>query len=74
MADIEARAIRAFEALGVLMTNTCINYQTILPPVRGEHLAMGDTGVVASDVVASIAPTLLDLAVHDLALHEDRDR
>ena len=37
---------RAFEALGVLMTNTCINYQTILPPVRGEHLAMGDTGVV----------------------------
>ena len=28
------------------MTNTCINYQTILPPVRGEHLAMGDTGVV----------------------------
>jgi predicted aconitase len=46
MADIEARAITAFEALGVLMTNTCINYQTVLPPVRGEHLAMGDTGVV----------------------------
>jgi predicted aconitase len=46
MATIEARAIAAFEALGVLMTNTCINYQTILPPVRGEHLAMGDTGVV----------------------------
>lgn len=46
MAEIEARAIWAFEALGVLMTNTCINYQTILPPVRGEHLAFGDTGVV----------------------------
>jgi predicted aconitase len=46
MAAIEARAIRAFEAMGVLMTNTCINYQTVLPPVRGEHLAMGDTGVV----------------------------
>src|SRR3954470_734519 len=30
----------------VLMTDTCINYQTIMPPVRGEHLAMGDTGVV----------------------------
>jgi predicted aconitase len=45
MAAIEARATRAFEALGVLMTNTCINYQTVLPPVRGEHLAMGDTGV-----------------------------
>ena len=46
MADLEGRAIRAFEALGVLMTNTCINYQTVLPPTRGEHLAMGDTGVV----------------------------
>jgi predicted aconitase len=46
MAAIEARATAAFEALGVLMTNTCINYQTILPPVRGEHLALGDTGVV----------------------------
>ncbi len=44
--DLERRAVRAFEALGVLMTNTCINYQTILPPVRGEHLAFGDTGVV----------------------------
>jgi predicted aconitase len=28
------------------MTNTCINYQTIMPPVRGEHVAYGDTGVV----------------------------
>ncbi len=46
MAGLEARAVRALEALGVLMTNTCINYQTILPPVFGEHLAMGDTGVV----------------------------
>jgi predicted aconitase len=45
MAVMEARAIAAFEALGVLMTNTCINYQTILPPARGEHLALGDTGV-----------------------------
>ncbi len=46
MAGLEARAVTAFEALGVLMTNTCINYQTVLPPTRGEHLAMGDTGVV----------------------------
>src|SRR5215467_4197212 len=46
MADIEARTVAAFEALGVLMTNTCINYQTVLPPVRGEHAAFGDTGVV----------------------------
>jgi len=44
MADLERRAIAAFEALGVMMTNTCINYQTILPPVKGEHLAFGDTG------------------------------
>jgi predicted aconitase len=46
MAALEARAIDALRAFGVLMTDTCINYQTILPPVRGEHLAMGDTGVV----------------------------
>ena len=46
MAAMEGRAIATFETLGVLMTNTCINYQTVLPAVRGEHLAMGDTGVV----------------------------
>jgi predicted aconitase len=46
MAALEARAIAALKSFGVLMTDTCINYQTILPPVRGEHLAMGDTGVV----------------------------
>ncbi len=43
---LERRADVAFRALGILMTDTCINYQTIIPPVRGEHLAMGDTGVV----------------------------
>jgi predicted aconitase len=46
MLDLERRAIAAFESLGVLMTDTCINYQTIMPPVRGEHCAYGDTGVV----------------------------
>ena len=46
MLELERRAIAAFEALGVLMTDTCINYQTIMPPVRGEHVAYGDTGVV----------------------------
>jgi predicted aconitase len=46
MVELERRAIAAFEALGVLMTNTCINYQTIMPPVLGEHVAYGDTGVV----------------------------
>ena len=43
-AGLERRAIDAFSAMGVLMTDTCINYQTILPPVLGEHLAFGDTG------------------------------
>jgi predicted aconitase len=46
MRDFEARTIAALRAFGVLMTDTCINYQTIMPPLRGEHLAMGDTGVV----------------------------
>src|SRR5215831_8793788 len=45
MLALERRAIAAFEALGVLMTNTCINYQTIMAPVLGEHVAYGDTGV-----------------------------
>src|SRR6516164_5452084 len=46
MLDLERRAIGALEALGLLMTNTCINYQTIMPPVLGKHVAYGDTGVV----------------------------
>jgi predicted aconitase len=45
MLVLERRTSHAFEALGILMTNTCINYQTIMPPVRGEHMAYGDTGV-----------------------------
>src|SRR5436853_5965732 len=46
MRVLEARAIASLSAFGVLMTDTCINFQTIMPPTRGEHLAMGDTGVV----------------------------
>src|SRR5271165_5402584 len=46
MLALERRVIAAFEALGVLMTDTCINYQTIMPAVLGEHMAYGDTGVV----------------------------
>jgi hypothetical protein len=42
--DQEGRVIEAFQALGVLMTDTCINYQTVIPPVLGEHVAFGDTG------------------------------
>ena len=44
--ELERRAVRALRALGVLMTDTCIPYQTVMAPVRGEHLAYGDTGVV----------------------------
>jgi len=44
LAERERRTIRALRAMGVLMTDTCINYQTVIPPVRGEHLAFGDTG------------------------------
>jgi len=46
MVELERRAIDAFVRLGVSMTDTCINYQTIQAPTRGEHLAFGDTGVV----------------------------
>jgi predicted aconitase len=46
MLDLEHRAIEAFTGLGVSMTDTCINYQTIQAPTRGEHVAFGDTGVV----------------------------
>ncbi len=46
MLDLERRAIAAFVKLGVLMTDTCINYQTIQAPTRNEHVAFGDTGVV----------------------------
>lgn len=46
MLSLEHRAIAAFRQLGVSMTDTCINYQTIQAPVRGEHVAFGDTGVV----------------------------
>jgi predicted aconitase len=46
MLDLERRAIAAFVRLGVTMTDTCINYQTIQAPTRNEHVAFGDTGVV----------------------------
>jgi len=46
MANLERRFIKACVSMGIVMTNTCINYQTVMPPVRGEHVAYGDTGVV----------------------------
>jgi predicted aconitase len=44
--DLERRAADALAALGMILTDTCINYQSVLPPVHGEHLAFGDTGSV----------------------------
>ena len=46
MANLERRFVAACEKLGIMMTDTCINYQTIMPPVLGDHIAYGDTGVV----------------------------
>lgn len=46
MADLERRFVAACLKLGILLTDTCINYQTIMPPVQGENVAYGDTGVV----------------------------
>ena len=46
MLDLERRAIDAFVKLGVTMTDTCINYQTVQAPITNEHVAYGDTGVV----------------------------
>jgi predicted aconitase len=46
MANTERRFIAACEAIGIMMTNTCVNYQTIMPPLLGDHVAYGDTGVV----------------------------
>lgn len=46
MVELERRTVHAFERLGVTLTDTCINYQTVLAATRGEHVAFGDTGVV----------------------------
>ena len=54
-AELERRTIKALTAMGILMTDTCINYQSILPPVFAEHLAFGDTGstIYANSVVGA---------------------
>ena len=46
MAALERRTIAACTALGILMTDSCVTYQAVMPPVQGEHVAYGDTGVV----------------------------
>jgi predicted aconitase len=46
MAELERRTIAACTKMGILMTDTCINYQTIMPPLLNDNVAYGDTGVV----------------------------
>ncbi|HEY1286732.1 MAG TPA: aconitase X catalytic domain-containing protein [Burkholderiales bacterium] len=46
MLTLEERLIAALVKLGVMMTDTCINYQTVQPATLAEHVAFGDTGVV----------------------------
>jgi predicted aconitase len=43
---LEERIADAFSNMGIMRTSTCINYQTIVPPLKGEHIAFGDTGSV----------------------------
>ncbi len=42
----EARLVANLRALGAMLVDTCINYQTVYQPHFGEHLAWGDTGTV----------------------------
>jgi hypothetical protein len=46
LVEAEARLVAALRALGAMQVDTCINYQTVYQPQRGEHLAWGDTGTV----------------------------
>jgi hypothetical protein len=40
----ERRIVESLRAMGILLADTCIPYQVVAPPVRGEHVAFGDTG------------------------------
>ena len=42
----ERELIGCLRAIGVIQTDTCINYQTVYQPHFGEHVAWGDTGTV----------------------------
>jgi predicted aconitase len=45
-AQKERRIIEFMQTMNVMMTDTCINYQTVYQPHLGEHVAWGDTGTV----------------------------
>ncbi|MGZ5153258.1 MAG: aconitase X, partial [Burkholderiales bacterium] len=42
----EKQLIAHLQAMDVMTTDTCINYQTLYQPHFGEHVAWGDTGTV----------------------------
>ena len=42
----ERELIGCLQKMGVITTDTCINYQTVYQPHIGEHVAWGDTGTV----------------------------
>lgn len=42
----ERRVHEALTELGIVLSQTCINYQTVTPPRFREHVAWGDTGAV----------------------------
>ncbi|MGH3740009.1 MAG: aconitase X [Micromonosporaceae bacterium] len=42
----EARLKQLLGRMGVVLTDTCVNYQTVYQPTLGEHIAWGDTGTV----------------------------
>jgi len=42
----EREVIATLRAMDVMTTDTCINYQTLYQPHRGERVAWGDTGTV----------------------------
>ncbi len=44
--NLELRLTDALKRLGILVLDTCINYQTVAPPRFAEHVAWGDTGTV----------------------------
>jgi predicted aconitase len=51
----EAPLVSPLGALGAMVVDTCVNYQILYEPQRGEHLAWGDTGTViwANSVAAA---------------------
>jgi predicted aconitase len=45
-AEKERELISLLQQMGVMTTDTCINYQSLYQPHLGEHVAWGDTGTV----------------------------